>query len=208
MTKRRKPLSLLRWSERLLTSVRKAIYSDWLSCLRRTSHSSELSCEKCVRFPTSWESKLDPDTSRRAGPLLHSEPRLSAKARRSRDAGIGPVVVPREGAFLASVWTIVAVAGQTQEHPATLVARACRDRAIDRATTVRKALHSSDSGRITEFVSRSHRRRYRAVRSRGMGSLGQTRHGGNGVNLRGLPRSIRWIGATVSGVRWRMLRRN
>src|SRR6266567_3171338 len=43
-----------------------------------------------------------------------------------------------EGAFLAGVWTIVAVAGQTQEHTVTLDGLACRDRAIDRATTVPK----------------------------------------------------------------------
>jgi hypothetical protein len=43
-----------------------------------------------------------------------------------------------EGAFLAGVWTIVAVAGQTQEHTVTLYGLACRDRAIDRATTVPK----------------------------------------------------------------------
>ena len=43
-----------------------------------------------------------------------------------------------EGAFLAGVWTIVAVAGQTQEHPVNLDRLACRDRAIDRAMTVPK----------------------------------------------------------------------
>src|SRR6266567_9382308 len=114
MTKRRKPVSLLRWSERLLTSVRKAIYSDWLSSLALTRFGAELRIACGFRRP--WESKLDPDTSGRAGPVLHSEPRLSAKARRSRAAGIGPGGT-EEGAFLAGVWTIVAVAGQTQEHP-------------------------------------------------------------------------------------------
>jgi hypothetical protein len=88
---RRKPVSLLRRSERLLTSVRLTIYSGRLLC--GTSHSVEV--HGCGLLPTSWESKLDPDTSRRAGPLLHSEPRLSARARRSRAAGIGPVVAPR-----------------------------------------------------------------------------------------------------------------
>lgn len=135
MTKRRKPVSLLRRSERLLTSVRKAIYSNWLSSWGLIRFGAEL--RKCVRLSTSWESKLDPDTSRRAGPVLHSEPRLSAKARRSRAAGIGPGGT-EEGALLAGVWTIVAVAGQTQEHQVNLDGLACRDRAIDRATTVPK----------------------------------------------------------------------
>ena len=44
-----------------------------------------------------------------------------------------------EGAFLAGVWTIVAVAGQTQEHLANVVEHGCLDRAVDRATIVRSA---------------------------------------------------------------------
>ena len=62
--------------------------------------------------------------------MLNSEPRLSAGGLTdARDAGVGPVVVIEDGALLAGVWTIVAVAGQTQEHPVTLDRLACRDRA-------------------------------------------------------------------------------
>ena len=66
-----------------------------------------------------------------------------------------------EGAFLAGVWTIVAVAGQTQEHPVTLDGLACRDRAIDRATTVPQISHS---GRFAELVPRFQPRRFMAAR--------------------------------------------
>ena len=59
-----------------------------------------------------------------------------------------------EGAFLAGVWTIVAVAGQTQEHHVTLVGLACRERAIDRATTVPKHSRGHIRGRFAELVPR------------------------------------------------------
>ena len=72
--------------------------------------------------------------------MLNSEPRLSAEGLTdARDAGVGPVVVTEDGAFLAGVWTIVAVAGQTQEHLANVMERGCLDRAVDRATIVRSA---------------------------------------------------------------------
>ena len=62
-------------------------------------------------------------------------------------------MVTEDGAFLAGVWTIVAVAGQTQEHLANVVEQGCRDRAVDRATTVRSC--SLTFGAITELVPRS-----------------------------------------------------
>jgi hypothetical protein len=94
LKRKRKPANILRRSERLLTTVRLTVYSGWL--FRGVLRFCGDEFRRCVRLPMCSESKLDPDTSRRAGPLLHSEPRLSAKARRSRAAGIGPVVGPRK----------------------------------------------------------------------------------------------------------------
>src|SRR5262249_12143720 len=66
------------------------------------------------------ESRLDPRRFGRTEPILCSVPRLSAKARRSRAAGIGPVSGTEVRVLLASVPTIVVVAGQTQVHAAKI----------------------------------------------------------------------------------------